>query len=349
MSEKESKFVDKNPENQKPHNISGKNPRSIQTLHKAQVKPRSQEKDITIEIVETKETAYKTKTNYLVQKAKMQLKRRVAPGISEIIVRKNEERRKKEEAEVKAKEEAEVKAKEEAKEKVSQEADSKPKADEKIEKEDKKTSQRKPLQKEEIIGDAVETAKEVVNGVKNKVEEVASGKSFTQTLREQGLIQGQKIVDVVEKAKPIVEEKIEETKVKVEEKIEETSIGKSFTQALREQGLIQTDIPTTQEKPKTEPKKEEVKTEAPKTETTTDGKSFTQTLREQGLIQTDIENTSSADSKVEDESSDNEENVKESSDNEENVKESSDNEENEKKSSGEAKTFIDLIREEGLL
>lgn len=104
MSDKESKFVDTNPENQKPHNISGKNPRSVQTLHKSQVKPRSQDKEINIEIVENEDTVYKTKTTYLVQKAKMQLKRRVAPGVSEIIIRKNEEKRKL--AEAKAEEEA---------------------------------------------------------------------------------------------------------------------------------------------------------------------------------------------------------------------------------------------------
>ena len=62
MSDNEPKFAENNPENQKPYNISGKNPRSVQNLHKAQVKPKSQDKDITIEFVDSEKTEYKTKS-----------------------------------------------------------------------------------------------------------------------------------------------------------------------------------------------------------------------------------------------------------------------------------------------
>ncbi len=258
MSENKANFRDANPENQKPHNISGKNPRSVQNLHKAQVKPKSQDKEIKIEIIENEKNAYKTKTSYLVQKAKMQLKRRVAPGISEIIIRKNEEKRKKEEA--KAAAAAQAKAKEEA----EKEAELKEKVEKEIEKQKQKIETRaapqednetveevveKPEPEEEKVNIAEkikEDAKEVVSQVKEKVEakieENSNEKSFTQTLREQGLIQAQKISEKIEETKPKVEQAVKETKEKIETKIEETkttSDGKSFTQTLREQGLIQ--------------------------------------------------------------------------------------------------------------
>ena len=160
MSDKESKFVDTNPENQKPHNISGKNPRSVQTLHKSQVKPRSQDKEINIEIVENEDTVYKTKTTYLVQKAKMQLKRRVAPGVSEIIIRKNEEKRKL--AEAKAEEEAKARAEAEKAEKEELET----KVQKEIEKQDEKIAQRKGIneEKEEV---SEEPAEVYVHGLCN--------------------------------------------------------------------------------------------------------------------------------------------------------------------------------------
>ena len=409
MSDKESKFVDTNPENQKPHNISGKNPRSVQTLHKSQVKPRSQDKEINIEIVENEDTVYKTKTTYLVQKAKMQLKRRVAPGVSEIIIRKNEEKRKL--AEAKAEEEAKARAEAEKAEKEELET----KVQKEIEKQDEKIAQRKGIneEKEEVseepaeekvektedatstqsnatgdgksftqtlreqgliygqkIVDAVEKAKPgieaTINEAKTIVAEEAEkakaqpsseGKSFTQTLREQGFIEGQKIIEAVEKSKPEIEATIEEAKNKVEQIVEEvskpketpkaetTTDGKSFTQTLREQGFIQTETTTTEapKAEKVEVKEEKVEEvskpkETPKAETTTDGKSFTQTLREQGFIQTETTTTEAPEAeKVE---------VKE-----EKVEEKVEDTKKEDKPSddGEVKTFIDLIRSEGLL
>ena len=301
MSDKESKFVDTNPENQKPHNISGKNPRSVQTLHKSQVKPRSQDKEINIEIVENEDTVYKTKTTYLVQKAKMQLKRRVAPGVSEIIIRKNEEKRKL--AEAKAEEEAKARAEAEKAEKEELET----KVQKEIEKQDEKIAQRKGIneEKEEVSEEPVEEKVEKTeDATSTQSNATGDGKSFTQTLREQGFIEGQKIIEAVEKSKPEIEATIEEAKNKVEQIVEEVS------------------------KPK----------ETPKAETTTDGKSFTQTLREQGFIQTETTTTEAPEAeKVA---------VKE-----EKVEEKVEDTKKEDKPSddGEVKTFIDLIRSEGLL
>jgi len=296
MSDKESKFVDTNPENQKPHNISGKNPRSVQTLHKSQVKPRSQDKEINIEIVENEDTVYKTKTTYLVQKAKMQLKRRVAPGVSEIIIRKNEEKRKI--AEAKAEEEAKARAEAEKAEKEELET----KVQKEIEKQDEKIAQRKGIneEKEEVSEEPVEEKVEKTeDATSTQSNATGDGKSFTQTLREQGLIYGQKIVDAVEKAKPGIEATINEAKTIVAEEAEKakaqpSSEGKSFTQTLREQGFIegQKIIEAVEKsKPEIEATIEEAKNkveqiveevskpkETPKAETTTDGKSFTQTL-----------------------------------------------------------------------
>ena len=83
----------------------------------------------------------------------------------------------------------------------------------------------------------------------------------------------------------------------------------------------------------------ETPVETPKQEeTTTDGKSFTQTLREQGFIQTETTTTEAPEAeKVE---------VKE-----EKVEEKVEDTKKEDKPSddGEVKTFIDLIRSEGLL
>ncbi|MDD6285331.1 MAG: hypothetical protein PUA60_01330, partial [Methanobacteriaceae archaeon] len=119
-------------------------------------------------------------------------------------------------------------------------------------------------------------------------ESSSDGKSFTQTLREQGLIAtGEDTSDEVAK---------EETPKEAPKKdisSESSSDGKSFTQTLREQGLIVTGEDTSdevvnEETPKEAPKKEVPKKEAPKkdvsSESSSDGKSFTQTLREQGLI-----------------------------------------------------------------
>ena len=306
MSEKESNFVDTNPENQKPHNISGKNPRSVQNLHKAQVKPKSQDKEIKIEIVEDEETDYKTKTTYLVQKAKMQLKRRVAPGISEIIVRKNEEKRKIQEEQAKA--EAEAKAQEEA------EAEVKSKVEEEIAKQDEKIEARTEIQKEAVEemvkadeeveaqvedSEPEETTEKVEEEAKSEPEseEPSSGLSFTQTLREQGLIATEKVASKVEEAKTIVEEKIEEKAETIAKEANEkrakkeapSTDGKSFTQSLREQGLIVSDI--SKEAPKTEAKVAETpKTEEkPKVEekpVANDGevKTFIDLIRSEGLL-----------------------------------------------------------------
>ena len=45
---------------------SSDNPRSMQNMHKAQVKPKSQEKDVKIEITEKGNTNYKSKTSQLI-------------------------------------------------------------------------------------------------------------------------------------------------------------------------------------------------------------------------------------------------------------------------------------------
>jgi len=363
MSDKESKFVDTNPENQKPHNISGQNPRSVQTLHKSQVKPRSQDKDIEIEIVENTDTVYKTKTTYLVQKAKMQLKRRVAPGVSEIIIRKNEEKRKL--AEEQAKKEAEAKAAEEQAANEELEA----KVQKEIEKQDEKIAQRKGVQEEadvevepveDVVDEEIEETTTETTSTKTNLS--SDGKSFTQTLREQGLIYGQKIVDAVEKAKPEIEATIEDAKKIVDieaekAKNEPSSEGKSFTQMLREQGFIEgqkiiqaiekakpeieatiKEAKTTVEKvveEATAPKETETKQE----ETTTDGKSFTQTLREQGFIQTGTETTQAP----------KQETTKAKEEKVEEVSKPVETKKEDDSSNGEVKTFIDLIRSEGLL
>ena len=305
MSNKKSNFADNNPENQNSQKVSGKNPRSVQTLHKAQVKPKSQDKEIKIEINENNKRSYKTKTTHLVQKAKMQLKRRVAPGISEIIVRKNEEKRQQKAEQAKKEEQARKEAEQAKKEeelKTKQEKELTDKVEKEMEKQEDKIQQRSATKKEEKVEEikteisektteVTEKIKENVNNtvteVKNQLEEKTAGKSFTQTLREEGQIATEKIA---EKVKPVVQE----TKEKIETKKEET---------------------------KTQP-----------TETTNDGKSFTQTLREQGLIQTNTQPTPTETPKQE---------------KTETPKETKT--ESKESSNGEAKTFIDLIRSEGLL
>ncbi len=237
MSEKESNFIDDTPENQKPHNISGKNPRSVQTLHKAMVKPKSQSKEIEIDVEYVENTTYKTKTTYLVQKAKMELKRRVAPGVSEIIKRKNEERRQKE-AKAKAKVEEKISAKkEEIKEKVQKE----------VEKQEEKIANRSEPKEEvekvvEEVKDKVTQAKE---DIKTKTEETTTpketttdGKSFTQTLREQGLIQDSTTTTTTEQPKQETKE-TEETKEtpKSDDKKDDGEV-KTFIDLIRSEGLL---------------------------------------------------------------------------------------------------------------
>ena len=58
MTNNNDNFVDNTPEVNKPHNIAGNNPRSAQVLHKAQIKPRSQDKDIKITKITEEETDY---------------------------------------------------------------------------------------------------------------------------------------------------------------------------------------------------------------------------------------------------------------------------------------------------
>ncbi len=157
------------------------------------------------------------------------------------------------------------------------------------------------------------------------------------------------IKSTIKEAKAVVDEVIEEAKAKVdvesaeEVKEEPAGDGLSFTQSLRQEGFIQTDAaaaapqPETKEEVKEEPKEEpeeEVVTES-KEEPASDGLSFTQSLRQQGLIVTDAQAAPQPETKEEAK-----EEVKEEAKEEPKADTSSD---------GEVKTFIDLIRSEGLL
>jgi len=126
----------------------------------------------------------------------------------------------------------------------------------------------------------------------------------------------------------------------------------SFTQSLREQGFIISDLSVSEEKAEEsveesvdEPKEEvaeEKPSKTPTSEPALEGLSFTQSLREQGLIVSDLTSDVVSEESVEAVSED-----KEPAEPEKVVVE--DKTESEETSKGEAKTFIDLIREEGLL
>ena len=112
MSDKKIKFSSE-VEVKKVPEASEQNPKSVDVLHNSQIKPKSQDNEIPIIIKdETKDNT--PKSIKLIQKGGIELKRRVTPGLSKIIIRKNKEKREKEEAK-KLKEEA-AKLKQEAQE-----------------------------------------------------------------------------------------------------------------------------------------------------------------------------------------------------------------------------------------
>ena len=115
MSDKKIKFSSE-VEVKKVPEASEQNPKSVDVLHNSQIKPKSQDNEIPIIIKdETKDNT--PKSIKLIQKGGIELKRRVTPGLSKIIIRKNKEKREKEEA-AKLKQEAQ-----ETTEKLKEEVD----------------------------------------------------------------------------------------------------------------------------------------------------------------------------------------------------------------------------------
>ena len=296
MSEKESKDV--NYEKQKPRNIKTKNPRSIQTLFKSIIKPKSVEKDLTIEKTDDLvDLEYQSKSEYIKSKLNFKLLKRNKPEPSKTIIRINEEKRQKEEAKKAETQEAQ-KTPEPTIEDKKVETEEKTEAEPKVEPEPEPEPEveTKPKPKVEPKAEP-EPKKEVAKETES--EENAGGLSFTQSLRQQGLINtdeptAQTGNTLEGKKEPAKKQTKEAPKKEVKEAPkEESNDNLSFTQSLRQQGVINTDEPKAQEAPK-----QETKTEAPKEEVKED----------------------KTEAKVED-----------------------------KESDGEVKTFIDLIRSEGLL
>ena len=148
MSDKKIKFSSE-VEVKKVPEASEQNPKSVDVLHNSQIKPKSQDNEIPIIIKdETKDNT--PKSIKLIQKGGIELKRRVTPGLSKIIIRKNKEKREKEEAK-KLKEEA-AKLKQEAQEtteKLKEEVDkTREKVTEQLKQDSEKTETKKEQQKE---------------------------------------------------------------------------------------------------------------------------------------------------------------------------------------------------------